>query len=195
MTSPPTCSPCAGPVGREHRSRSASSGRSSAPRPASPTQSLPFTSRIAGSSSHAACRPAKLTVVMNTLDESLLPQDSAPREERAFRIVYHGTVTPLYGVPLLVEACALIADLVPNFRLEIYGEGDSVATVRRPRDRARDRRPSAGQRGVSPPPRRAPQGLGCKCRRRAEPSNADEPIRALVQALRIRRLGDPRRLL
>ena len=73
---------------------------------------------------------AKLTVVMNTLDESLLPQGSAPRDEQTFRIVYHGTVTPLYGVPLLVEACALIADRVPNFRLEIYGEGDSVATVR-----------------------------------------------------------------
>ena len=73
----------------------------------------------------------KLTVVMNTLDESLLPDRSTPRDEQTFRIVYHGTVTPLYGVPLLVEACALIADLVPNFRLEIYGEGDSVATVRR----------------------------------------------------------------
>jgi len=72
----------------------------------------------------------KLTVVMNSLDESLLPQRSAPSDEQTFRIVYHGTVTPLYGVPLLVEACALIADRVPNFRLEIYGEGDALATVR-----------------------------------------------------------------
>jgi glycosyltransferase involved in cell wall biosynthesis len=72
----------------------------------------------------------KLTVVMNTLDESLLPQSSIQSVERTFRIVYHGTVTPLYGVPLLVEACALIADRVPDFRLEIYGEGDSLADVR-----------------------------------------------------------------
>jgi glycosyltransferase involved in cell wall biosynthesis len=72
----------------------------------------------------------KLTVVMNTLDESLLPERSTPRDEGTFRIVYHGTVTPLYGVPLLVDACALIADDVPSFRLEIYGEGDSLAAVR-----------------------------------------------------------------
>jgi glycosyltransferase involved in cell wall biosynthesis len=72
----------------------------------------------------------KLTVVMNTLDETLLPERSTPSDEQTFRIVYHGTVTPLYGVPLLVEACALIADDVPNFRLEIYGEGDSLAAVR-----------------------------------------------------------------
>lgn len=72
----------------------------------------------------------KLTVVMNTLDETLLPERAVPNDEQTFRIVYHGTVTPLYGVPLLVEACALIADDLPDFRLEIYGEGDSLEAVR-----------------------------------------------------------------
>jgi glycosyltransferase involved in cell wall biosynthesis len=76
----------------------------------------------------------KLVVVMNTLDETLLPQHPTPADERIFRIVYHGTVTPLYGVPLLVEACALIADRVPDFRLEIYGEGDSLGDVRQRAD-------------------------------------------------------------
>jgi glycosyltransferase involved in cell wall biosynthesis len=72
----------------------------------------------------------KVTVVMNTLDETLLPEHSNTRDDQVFRIVYHGTVTPLYGVPLLVEACAMIAEDLPHFRLEIYGEGDSLAAVR-----------------------------------------------------------------
>jgi glycosyltransferase involved in cell wall biosynthesis len=72
----------------------------------------------------------KLTVVMNSLDESLLPEHSMAGDDTTFRVVYHGTVTPLYGVPLLIEACALIAGEVPDFSLEIYGEGDSLAGVR-----------------------------------------------------------------
>jgi len=72
----------------------------------------------------------KLTVIMNTLDERLLPERTSRPDGEVFRIVYHGTVTPLYGVPLLVEACALIADRVPHFKLEIYGEGDSLTAVR-----------------------------------------------------------------
>ena len=94
----------------------------------------------------------KLTVVMNTLDESLLPRRSAPRDEQTFRIVYHGTVTPLYGVPLLVEACALIAR--PRSELQAGDLRRGRFGRNRPptRDRARDRRPSAGQRGVPAPP-------------------------------------------
>ena len=60
---------------------------------------------------------------------------SSPRRERqapspGFRVVYHGTVTPHYGVGLLVQAAGLVRDRIPELRVEIYGEGDAVAELR-----------------------------------------------------------------
>lgn len=73
----------------------------------------------------------KTAVVMNTVDERLLPSDEIPMSEDRFRIVYHGTVTPHYGLELLVEAFARIAEEVPESSLEIYGVGDAVPALRR----------------------------------------------------------------
>jgi glycosyltransferase involved in cell wall biosynthesis len=74
--------------------------------------------------------PEKITVVMNSVDERLLPEPTAAPSGDQFRIVYQGTVTPPYGVHLLVEAVARIAQEVPELRLEIYGDGDSLPDVR-----------------------------------------------------------------
>jgi glycosyltransferase involved in cell wall biosynthesis len=71
----------------------------------------------------------KITVVMNTLDETLLPS-AAERDLDGFRIVYHGTVTPPYGVELLVAALEGLVEDVADARLEIYGEGDSLPAIR-----------------------------------------------------------------
>ena len=65
---------------------------------------------------------------MNTVDERLLPTP-AERSRDAFRVVYHGTVTPHYGVELLVGAAVAARSAVPDLRLEIYGDGDSVENV------------------------------------------------------------------
>jgi glycosyltransferase involved in cell wall biosynthesis len=73
----------------------------------------------------------KTAVVMNTVDERLLPLDETPFSDDRFRIVYHGTVTPHYGLELLVEAFARIAGDLPKSSLEIYGIGDAVPTLRR----------------------------------------------------------------
>jgi glycosyltransferase involved in cell wall biosynthesis len=82
--------------------------------------------------------PRKLTVVMNTVDERVLPgpgpqpvPDAPGNGNGAFRVVYHGTVTPLYGVELLVDAAARVARDVPELSLEVYGGGDAVPSVRR----------------------------------------------------------------
>jgi glycosyltransferase involved in cell wall biosynthesis len=74
--------------------------------------------------------PEKTTVVMNTVDERLLPTARRTRHGNGFRVVYHGTVTPPYGVNLLVEAFAMLAADVPDARLEIYGDGDAVPEIR-----------------------------------------------------------------
>jgi glycosyltransferase involved in cell wall biosynthesis len=74
---------------------------------------------------------SKINVIMNSVDESLLPAaTSGPREPDAFRVVYHGTVTPHYGVDLIVRAAASIRDRLPQLRVEIYGEGDAVEPLR-----------------------------------------------------------------
>ena len=72
----------------------------------------------------------KITVVLNSLDERLLPITSAEPDGPGFRVVYHGTITPHYGVELLVEAAAQVAKDEPTLRVEIYGDGDSLEQVR-----------------------------------------------------------------
>jgi glycosyltransferase involved in cell wall biosynthesis len=73
--------------------------------------------------------PEKLTVIMNSVDEQALPAPASPSDEE-FRVVYHGTVTPHYGVDLVVEAVAQLEGRVPGIRLDVYGTGDSVPTAR-----------------------------------------------------------------
>jgi glycosyltransferase involved in cell wall biosynthesis len=72
----------------------------------------------------------KITVVMNSVDERLLPPASARRHPEPFTIVYHGTVTPHYGVDLIVEAAAAIRPSVPDLRVVIHGEGDGLPRLR-----------------------------------------------------------------
>jgi glycosyltransferase involved in cell wall biosynthesis len=76
--------------------------------------------------------PQKITVVMNSVDERLLPT-TPPRVREVgdrFIAVYHGTVTPEYGVGLLVEALGILHERFPDVRVEIYGEGDAIAGLR-----------------------------------------------------------------
>jgi len=71
----------------------------------------------------------KISVVMNVVDQSRLPSMRASLQ-RDKRIIYHGTVTPHYGVELLCEAFGHIALEVPDATLEIYGEGDALDGIR-----------------------------------------------------------------
>ena len=73
--------------------------------------------------------PAQTTVVMNSLDERFVPPARNGSRGDAFRVVYHGTVTPHYGVGVLLEAAAWAVERIPQLRLEIYGEGDAVPAL------------------------------------------------------------------
>jgi glycosyltransferase involved in cell wall biosynthesis len=75
---------------------------------------------------------SKLIVVMNAVDEAMLPACVVPKRspDSPFRVLYHGTITPPYGVHLLIEAVAELRHRVPNFCLEIYGEGDEVGLLK-----------------------------------------------------------------
>jgi glycosyltransferase involved in cell wall biosynthesis len=72
----------------------------------------------------------KIAVVMNSVDERALPPSRRVQGQDGFRVVYEGTVTPPYGVHLLVEAMAKLRNEVPSARLEIYGDGDSMPEIR-----------------------------------------------------------------
>jgi glycosyltransferase involved in cell wall biosynthesis len=72
----------------------------------------------------------KTLVVLNSLVESLLPTPVPPPRQAPFRVVYHGTVTPHYGISLLVDALPALAARIADVRLEIYGEGDAVPALR-----------------------------------------------------------------
>ena len=74
--------------------------------------------------------PDKVTVIFNSLDERLVPSAPASVARNGFRLVYHGTITPHYGVTLLVEAAARLARAIPRLTLEIYGDGDALPEVR-----------------------------------------------------------------
>jgi glycosyltransferase involved in cell wall biosynthesis len=73
--------------------------------------------------------PKKVTVVMNSVDEKLLP--SARRHTTSgLRVTYHGTVTPHYGVHLLLDAVAEAADQGLDVHVEIIGGGDSIPALK-----------------------------------------------------------------
>ena len=70
-------------------------------------------------------------VVMNSVDPDLLPSETAEvTESHGFRVVYHGTVTPWYGVDLVVDAAGAVVSQIPDLVVEIYGEGDAVPGLR-----------------------------------------------------------------
>ena len=72
----------------------------------------------------------KVSVVMNSLDETLLPAPTVRKESDSFRVVYHGTITHWYGVETIIEAAAQVLSEIPNLQIELYGEGDALPAVR-----------------------------------------------------------------
>jgi glycosyltransferase involved in cell wall biosynthesis len=76
-------------------------------------------------------------VVLNSLDERLLPRPPRPEAKRdgAFRLIYHGSLTPAYGVDLLIQAIACLPLEDPAWRLDVYGDGDCLQSLRNEADR------------------------------------------------------------
>ena len=86
---------------------------------------------------------ATSTVIMNSVDESrfaagastsLAPQ--TVREDHRFVMIYHGTLTRLYGLDIAVEAFALVKEEMPGAELWIVGSGTEMpALVRLAKER------------------------------------------------------------
>lgn len=64
-----------------------------------------------------------ITVVMNTADESMFVADRRGRTNRSngFILMYHGTLTDLYGVDIAIRAIAKLKDEIPDLQFRIFG--------------------------------------------------------------------------
>ena len=78
--------------------------------------------------SSRSCRPEKIGVVMNSPDGAIFPFRAAQghalnsgAQNKAFVIMYHGSLVERNGLDLAVEALARVRKTVPNVELRIYG--------------------------------------------------------------------------
>ncbi|MGZ4383669.1 MAG: glycosyltransferase family 4 protein [Gaiellaceae bacterium] len=74
--------------------------------------------------------PERITVVLNSPEERLLPSPHPADVSEGARIVYHGTLTEHYGLATLIDAAPRILDRLPQACIEIYGEGDALEQLR-----------------------------------------------------------------
>jgi glycosyltransferase involved in cell wall biosynthesis len=80
------------------------------------------------------CRPKRpLCVVMNTLDEYLVasPQKAACRKDDKFVLMYHGALTPMYGVDIAIRAMPRIKTIIQGALLWIFGKEDEAEELKR----------------------------------------------------------------
>ena len=77
---------------------------------------------------------AKLSVVMNSVDEAVLRRArtaaSWRQHSRRFTIAYHGTLTSWYGVDLIVDAVRYLRESGCDVDSVILGAGDAVPSLR-----------------------------------------------------------------
>jgi glycosyltransferase involved in cell wall biosynthesis len=74
----------------------------------------------------------RIDVVMNAPDDQAIIRalaEGGSAASNSFVVAYHGTVTPWYGVDLLVEAVAHLRERVPHLRALILGIGDGLASA------------------------------------------------------------------
>ena len=90
------------------------------------TINAPMTRLLAG----RGLSPAKVTEIMNSADESLFekvpkcPAPTRPGEEQPqFVMMYHGTLTHIYGLDIAIEAFGLARKEIPGAQFWILGNG------------------------------------------------------------------------
>lgn len=68
---------------------------------------------------------SKSTIIMNAADESRFPvvPSSTTRDGKKFVMMYHGTLTPIYGLDIAIEAFSLVHHVIPGGELWILGSG------------------------------------------------------------------------
>jgi glycosyltransferase involved in cell wall biosynthesis len=57
------------------------------------------------------------------------PATNNHKQDHAFRMVNHGTISKRLGIDLIVQAVAKLVNDIPGFEFHIYGEGDDLENV------------------------------------------------------------------
>ena len=73
------------------------------------------------------------TVIMNCADERLFCCDCHSRSVQSdgLNLMYHGTLTPLYGVELAIQAVAKLKDQIPNLKFHIFGSQEEAGDLKK----------------------------------------------------------------
>jgi glycosyltransferase involved in cell wall biosynthesis len=81
---------------------------------------------------------SRTTIIMNSADERPFHQHSkklkteiAPPDPATFVMMYHGTLTRLYGLDIAIEAFALVHEEMPGAEIWILGSGPEKETLQR----------------------------------------------------------------
>jgi glycosyltransferase involved in cell wall biosynthesis len=77
--------------------------------------------------------PEKVTIIMNSSDESLFSgviNNPGQNTDGIFRMMYHGTVTRIYGLDIAVRALSIAQESIPIAELWIIGEGPEVENLK-----------------------------------------------------------------
>jgi len=74
-----------------------------------------------------------VTVVMNCADDRLFCHDSLPTYGSAngFSLMYHGTLTQLYGLEFAIRAVAKLKDRIPNLEFHIFGNEEEAIGLKK----------------------------------------------------------------
>jgi len=79
--------------------------------------------------------PSKTTVVMNAADEARFSSSSRAAafddDSDAFVMIYHGTLTRIYGLDIAIEAFATVHEEMPGAELWILGSGPEQGALAR----------------------------------------------------------------
>jgi glycosyltransferase involved in cell wall biosynthesis len=79
--------------------------------------------------------PRKSTIIMNSVDEQMFDSRQAdistgsPRRTDRFVMMYHGTLTSIYGLDIALEAFSRVRERLPSAELWIMGNGPEKASL------------------------------------------------------------------
>ena len=74
-------------------------------------------------------KPDKVTIVMNSADENMFlskRDSSTSGQDNVFRMMYHGTITHIYGLDIAVRALSIAQGSITDAELWIIGDGPEI---------------------------------------------------------------------